>query len=102
MADDYKKYLSDFLEGDLPRELRSAVLRHLAWCQECRAGLRDMRAITRLAGNAFHVPPAGDEWPDVAAPLWDERSHPSQYSEDREPRSDGAFKQEESDEDQPA
>ena len=91
MTDRYTRYLSAFLDDDLPRELRSALLRHLAQCYECRAALSDIREIIRCARDLFAPPSTPDLWPDVVAALRRGRSEPSDHVGRQDARVDSAF-----------
>lgn len=76
MHDEYTRLLSDFMDGGLPLQLRSAVTRHLVQCSACRAALGDIRLIV-LWARALPAPPLErDLWPGIVAALAT-RSRPS-------------------------
>jgi len=43
--------VTEYLEGSLPPRERTRFEMHLCYCEPCRAYLRQMREMTRLAGR---------------------------------------------------
>lgn len=69
MTDRYTDHLSDFLDEELPVELRREVALHLEGCEECRATLEDLRRVA-ARGRALAAEESGaDQWPAIAARL---------------------------------
>lgn len=67
MGDSWTDRLSEYLDDELSARERAALEQHLAGCDDCRAVLADLRAVTAIAAGAAAAPPAHDLWPDIAA-----------------------------------
>jgi Putative zinc-finger len=63
--------LSDYLDGDLATEARTAIEAHLQVCAGCRLAVEDLRALAVSAAAWAEAPaiPARDFWPGIAARL---------------------------------
>ena len=59
--------LADYLEGDAPEAVRSAVDAHAAGCATCRALIDDLGSIRSGAASLPHLAPSRDLWSGVAA-----------------------------------
>jgi hypothetical protein len=61
--------LSEYRDGSLDDEERSALEAHLSVCQECATALAEIDEVIRRARALGDVPPARDLWPDIEAAL---------------------------------
>jgi tetratricopeptide (TPR) repeat protein len=61
--------LSDYLDGELPEDERSAVDEHLRRCASCAAVLNDLKRVVARAASADTRPPQADLWRGIAARL---------------------------------
>jgi tetratricopeptide (TPR) repeat protein len=61
--------LSDYLDGELPEDERSAVDEHLRRCASCAAVLNDLKRVVARAASADARPPQTDLWRGIAARL---------------------------------
>jgi tetratricopeptide (TPR) repeat protein len=61
--------LSDYLDGELPEDERSAVDEHLRRCASCAAVLNDLKRVVARAASAEARPPQADLWRGIAARL---------------------------------
>jgi hypothetical protein len=66
MGDSWTDRLSEYLDDELSALERAALEQHLAGCDDCRAVLTDLRAVTAIAAGAAPVLPAHDLWPEIA------------------------------------
>ena len=69
MTDRYTDRLSDFLDEELPIELRDEVAVHLDGCGECRATLDGLRRVAARARALAAEESGGDQWAAIAARL---------------------------------
>jgi anti-sigma factor RsiW len=67
MTDPWTDRLSEYLDGELPAEERTALESHLRHCVACGAALADLKRIVRRAGALDDRPPERDLWPGIAA-----------------------------------
>jgi anti-sigma factor RsiW len=65
-TDPWTDRLSDYLDGELAHDERTALEAHLDSCRDCRAVLEDLRAVVATARGLPDLPPARDLWPEVA------------------------------------
>ena len=67
MTDPWTDRLSEYLDGELPAEERTALESHLRHCVTCGAALADLERIVRRAGALDDRPLERDLWPGIAA-----------------------------------
>jgi hypothetical protein len=67
MTDTWTDRLSEYLDGELLAEERTALESHLRHCVACGAALADLKRIVRRAGALDDRPPERDLWPGIAA-----------------------------------
>ena len=67
MTDPFVSQLSAYLDAELDGAGRAALELHLAQCQECQAGLADLRAIVAAAPHYSGAAPARELWNGIAA-----------------------------------
>jgi anti-sigma factor RsiW len=67
MTDIWTDRLSDYLDGELSAEERTALESHLRHCVACGAALADLKRIVRRARALEERPPERDLWPGIAA-----------------------------------
>ena len=67
MTDIWTDRLSEYLDGELPAEERTALEDHLRHCVACGAALADLKRIVRRARALDDRPPERDLWPGIAA-----------------------------------
>ena len=67
MSDPWTARLSDYLDGELSENERSALERHLGACPTCTTALADLTRVTDRARRLPSVPPSTDLWPGIAA-----------------------------------
>ncbi len=67
MTDIWTDRLSEYLDGELSAEERTALEDHLRHCVACGAALADLKRIVRRAGALDDRPPERDLWPGIAA-----------------------------------
>jgi anti-sigma factor RsiW len=67
MTDIWTDRLSEYLDGELPAEERSALEDHLRHCVACGAALADLKRIVRRARALDDRQPERDLWPGIAA-----------------------------------
>ena len=66
------QFLTDYLDGTLPRVQRIRFERHLRFCRDCRDYIRTYQASIRLSRHALAEPPAPAEPPaDLVAAILD-------------------------------
>lgn len=67
---DVKKYLQDYVDGDLPPHEVRIVAQHLQSCNHCRAETEDLRNLLADLRELPHaLSPTRDLWPEIAARL---------------------------------
>jgi anti-sigma factor RsiW len=66
MTDAWTDRLSEYLDGELPAEERTALEAHLRHCVACGAALADLKRIVRRARALDDRPPERDLWPGIA------------------------------------
>jgi hypothetical protein len=66
MHEEWTDQLSDYLDGELPAEERTAVEAHLRTCAPCTAVLNDLKRIVGRARALDARPPQRDLWPAIA------------------------------------
>lgn len=66
MNDKWTDRLSEYLDGELDDEQRTALQAHLATCGDCRATLEDLRRVVARAKALADRAPAGDLWSGIA------------------------------------
>ena len=81
MSDPWAERLSEYLDGELDAEGRSALEQHLVGCGDCAALLEQLRAVIARAASLEDRPPAGDLWPGIAARI--AQTRPSESEPDR-------------------
>ena len=59
--------LSDYLDGELSADERTAVEAHLRGCAACAAVLNDLKRVVARAGSIDARPPQADLWAGIAA-----------------------------------
>jgi anti-sigma factor RsiW len=67
MSDPWTARLSDYLDGELNENERSALERHLGACPTCTTALAELTRVTDRARRLPSVPPSTDLWPGIAA-----------------------------------
>jgi anti-sigma factor RsiW len=67
MTDIWTDRLSDYIDGELPAEQRTALENHLRHCVACGAALADLKRIVRRAQALDDRLPERDLWPGIAA-----------------------------------
>ena len=67
MTDRWTDRLSEYLDGDLAAEDRTALEAHLERCPECRETLASLRRVVTQARALADRPPGRDLWPGIAA-----------------------------------
>jgi anti-sigma factor RsiW len=66
MSDRWIERLSEYLDGELPAEERSALEVHLETCAECAAVLVDLQLVVDRARRMDDRMPRRDLWPGIA------------------------------------
>ncbi len=66
MSDKWTERLSEFLDGDLGSDDRTALERHLETCRECRDILADLETVKIRAGALQDTPPSAPLWRGIA------------------------------------
>ena len=69
MHQEWTDQLSDYLDGELTGDERSAVDAHLRSCAACAAVLNDLKRVVARAGSVEARPPQADLWGGIAARL---------------------------------
>ena len=64
--EEWTDQLSDYLDGELSPNERSAVEAHLRTCEPCAAVLNDLRRLVSLAQGLEPRPPEADLWAGIA------------------------------------
>ncbi len=67
MTDKYIELLSDFLDDELPADLRTEVAEHLDHCPECRATLEELKSVLARARTLSADQTGKDQWQEIAA-----------------------------------
>lgn len=67
--DSFEGRLSEYLDGELVGDERTALERHLSGCGACRALLADLEGIRAAARALGELAPAHDLWPALARAL---------------------------------
>ncbi|MFL5493763.1 MAG: zf-HC2 domain-containing protein [Gemmatimonadales bacterium] len=67
MTDTWTDRLSEYLDGELPAEERTALEAHLRHCVACGAALADLKRIVGRARALDDRQPERDLWPGIAA-----------------------------------
>ncbi|HTO74022.1 MAG TPA: zf-HC2 domain-containing protein [Gemmatimonadales bacterium] len=67
MTDTYTDLLSDYLDDELPADLRTEVSEHLEQCAECRATLAELRTVLARARTLSADQSGTDQWQGIAA-----------------------------------
>ena len=67
MKDQFSDRLSEYLDGDLPADVRAEVEGHLAGCFECQRTLGELREVVARARSMSDAPPARDLWAGIAS-----------------------------------
>lgn len=70
----WRDRLSEYLDGDLPREDRGRVEAHLGACDACSRALEELQAVVRSARTLEDRPPPRDLWPGIEAALGEGRA----------------------------
>ena len=65
--EEWTDQLSDYLDGELSADERSAVDAHLRGCASCAAVLNDLKRVVARAASAAARPPQADLWAGIAA-----------------------------------
>jgi anti-sigma factor RsiW len=65
--EEWTDQLSDYLDGELSADERTAVDAHLAGCTSCAAVLNDLKRVVARAASAAVRPPQADLWAGIAA-----------------------------------
>jgi anti-sigma factor RsiW len=65
--EEWTDQLSDYLDGELSADQRSAVDAHLRDCASCAAVLNDLKRVVARAASAAARPPQADLWAGIAA-----------------------------------
>lgn len=73
MNDQWTDRLSEYVDGELTTEERSAVEAHLATCADCRATLEELRKVVVRARSLEARPPKTDLWTGIHARLTPDR-----------------------------
>ncbi len=76
MHQEWTDQLSDYLDGELTGDERSAVEAHLRSCAACTAVLNDLKRVVARAGSLEARPPQAELWRGIAARL-DEGGEPA-------------------------
>jgi tetratricopeptide (TPR) repeat protein len=66
MTDNWNDRLSEYLDGELTPDERSALETHLTTCRDCVETLDELRAVIARAGALRPRAPETDLWPGVA------------------------------------
>jgi len=69
--------LSDFVDDDLPSELRAAVDAHLRTCASCRGLADDLRGISQTSRTLEPISPPDRVWAGIAARLDEASARPA-------------------------
>ena len=69
MHQEWTDQLSDYLDGELTGDERSAVDAHLRSCAACAAVLNDLKRVVAQAGSLEARPPQADLWRGIAERL---------------------------------
>ena len=69
MNDQWIDRLSEYVDGELPTEERTALEAHLATCADCRATLGELRKVVGRARSIHDRAPKADLWPGIHARL---------------------------------
>jgi len=69
MNDKWTDRLSDYVDGELTTEERTALETHLATCADCRATLEELRKVVVRARSIHDRAPKADLWPGIHARL---------------------------------
>jgi anti-sigma factor RsiW len=75
MSDPWTARLSDYLDGELTDNERSALERHLDACPTCSAALDDLARVIDRARRLPSRPPAVDLWSGIAARIGADAVH---------------------------
>lgn len=65
--DSWTPRLSEYVDGDLPPDLRGELETHLGGCADCRAVVADLERIRERAAALGDREPPRDLWPGIAA-----------------------------------
>jgi hypothetical protein len=71
MHEPFVDQLSEYLDGDLAAAEVTALERHLAGCESCRAALAELRLVVERARALPVIPSPTDQWPALRARLAD-------------------------------
>ncbi|HEX6104331.1 MAG TPA: zf-HC2 domain-containing protein [Gemmatimonadales bacterium] len=77
MTDHWSDRLSEYLDGDLAAEDRTALEAHLERCAECRETLASLRRVVTRARAMADRPPTRDLWPGIAARIGARAARPA-------------------------
>jgi len=69
MNDKWTDRLSDYVDGELTSEERTALETHLATCADCRATLEELRKVVARGRALDDRAPKADLWPGIHARL---------------------------------
>lgn len=69
MRDRWQERLSEYVDGELSLDERSALELHLKDCATCRTSLAELQQVVRRAGALSDQTPERDLWPGIAARL---------------------------------
>jgi tetratricopeptide (TPR) repeat protein len=64
-----KKYISEYIDGDLSRNKASSLEKHLKACPDCQSQLEDFQQIKERAGRLLKSEPSGQTWFRIQARL---------------------------------
>jgi hypothetical protein len=67
--DIWTERLSEYVDGELPREDEARLEAHLPSCAECRDIVEELRAVAARAASLPDAPPTHDLWPGIAADI---------------------------------
>ena len=73
-CEDVADQLTNLMEGDLPEEVESAALQHLATCPRCETVLAETRNAVQVARDHGRVGLSEDDRARMLAAIVDERS----------------------------
>lgn len=69
MTDSWTERLSEYVDGDLDAETRSALEAHLATCAECRATRDELERVVARARRVEYREPGNDLWGSIEATI---------------------------------
>ncbi len=85
MSEHWIDRLSEYIDGDLMPDERTACEAHLGACAECRTLLAELQAVVTVARQDPEQRPSTDLWPAIASRL-ETREGPARVFELRPPR----------------